>query len=198
MVNRVIRDDPSKGDMHNRQGLNFAALRDALWDYDMWPIYLIGLSWLIPNSPATTYLTLQLRSLGFTVFETNLLTVPAYTGFIISCLLFTWLSEKINQRFLLGLATQLWCIILLIVLVVLPVGAGPWARWITSTLLVAAPFIHPVIVAITSRNAGSVRTRTIASAFYNMMCQFSNIASSNVSLSLPTFIFLPSPFRTAS
>jgi hypothetical protein len=77
MVNRVIRDDPSKGDMHNRQGLNFAALRDALWDYDMWPIYLIGLSWLIPNSPATSYLTLQLRSLGFTVFESNLLTVPA-------------------------------------------------------------------------------------------------------------------------
>jgi hypothetical protein len=62
MVNRILRDDPSKGD-------------------HMWPIYIIGISWLIPNTPATAYLTLQLRSLRFGTFETNLLTVsyaPSY------------------------------------------------------------------------------------------------------------------------
>lgn len=35
MVNRVIRDDPSKGDMHNRQALSFKALWYSLTDYDM-------------------------------------------------------------------------------------------------------------------------------------------------------------------
>lgn len=185
MVNRVVRDDPSKGDMHNRQGLTLKLILYSFWDYDMWPIYLLGLSWLIPNSPAQSYLTLQLRSLGFSVFETNLLTVPAYVGFIISCLFFTWLSEKINQRLLLGVLTQLWCLVLLIALVVLPKHASAWARWSVSTLLVAAPFIHPVIVAITSRNAGTVRTRTVASAMYNMMCQTSSIISSNVRAALP-------------
>lgn len=75
MVNRVLRDDPSKGDMHNRQGLSIFMLWECLKDYHMWPIYLIGLSWTIPFTPVTSYLTLQLRSLGFGTFETNLLTV---------------------------------------------------------------------------------------------------------------------------
>lgn len=39
-----------------------------------------------------------------------------------------------------------------------------------------------VAVAMTSRNAGSVRTRTVGSALYNMCVQTSNIISSNVSL----------------
>jgi hypothetical protein len=37
-----------------------------------------------------------------------------------------------------------------------------------------------MIVAITSRNAGSVRTRTVASALYNMTVQTSNIIGANV------------------
>jgi hypothetical protein len=64
----------------------------------------------------------------------------------------------------------------------LPQKTLPWPRWAILTLLVASPSIHPVVVALTSRNAGSVRTRTIASALYNMSVQISNIAGSNVSL----------------
>jgi len=75
MVNRILRDDPSKGDMHNRQGLSLPMLWECLKDYHMWPIYLIGISWTIPVNPVSSYLTLQLRSLGFGTFETNLLTV---------------------------------------------------------------------------------------------------------------------------
>jgi hypothetical protein len=80
MVNRILRDDPSKGDMHNRQGLSFRMFGECLADYHMWPIYLLGLSWLIPSTPMTSYLTLQLRSLGFGTFETNLLTVSHVDG----------------------------------------------------------------------------------------------------------------------
>ena len=36
-------------------------------------------------------------------------------------------------------------------------------------------------VALTSRNSGSVRTRTVGSALYNMCVQTSNVFSSNVS-----------------
>lgn len=36
MVTRVIRDDPGKATMHNRQGLSLGLLWDALTDYDMW------------------------------------------------------------------------------------------------------------------------------------------------------------------
>jgi len=75
VVNRILRDDPSKGDMHNRQAISFRMFWDCIKDYHMWPIYLIGLSWLIPTNPMSAYITLNLKSLGFDTFQTNLLTV---------------------------------------------------------------------------------------------------------------------------
>lgn len=51
MVNRVLRDDPSKGDMHNRQALSWGMLWETLQDYHLWPVYLLGLSWLLPTIP---------------------------------------------------------------------------------------------------------------------------------------------------
>ncbi|KAL1960722.1 hypothetical protein VTO42DRAFT_6552 [Malbranchea cinnamomea] len=180
MVNRIIRDDPSKGDMHNRQAVTLKLLYQSFADYDMWPIYLLGLSWLIPTHPAASYLTLQMKSLGFDTFESNLLTIPAYTIFILQLLFWTWLSERVNQRFLLGAVAEVWNLIMLIAMTVLPEDASPWARWVLSTLLIGSPYLHAVVVAITSRNAGSVRTRTVASAVYNMCVQASSIVASNI------------------
>ncbi|KAG8739351.1 hypothetical protein FRC12_016350, partial [Ceratobasidium sp. 428] len=39
MVNRVLRDDPSKSDMHNRQGLTPKMIWQSLCDWHMWPLY---------------------------------------------------------------------------------------------------------------------------------------------------------------
>ena len=82
MANRILRDDPGKGDMHNRQALSWGAFKASIKDYHMWPIYLLGLSWNIPSSPTQGYIVLILRGVGFGVFETNLLTVPASVLFI--------------------------------------------------------------------------------------------------------------------
>ncbi|RDI89187.1 Methylthioribulose-1-phosphate dehydratase [Venturia inaequalis] len=180
MVNRVLRDDPSKGDMHNRQALTFGMFWECVTDYHMWPIYLIGLSWMIPNNPATSYLTLQLKANGFGTFRTNLLTIPAYVLFIIGLLFWTWVSEKINQRFLVGLASQIWALPLLIALEFIPGSTSAWTKWALSTLLVGSPYVHAILVSTTSRNAGSVRLRTVASAFYNMCVQTSSIIGSNI------------------
>jgi hypothetical protein len=182
-----LRDDPSKGDMHNREGLSVNEFWRCLTDWHMWPIYLIGLSWLIPNNPMQAYLTLQLRAVGFDTFKTNLLTIPAYALFIVQLLFWTWLSEKINQRFLVGLISQIWSLPLLFALAYIPKSTGPWAKWTLSVLLVGHPYAHAIIVAITSRNAGTVRTRTVASAFYNMCVQASSIVAQNVSFS-PTLL----------
>ncbi len=40
--------------------------------------------------------------------------------------------------------------------------------------------MHAILVALTSRNAGSVRTRTVGSSLYNMAVQASNIISSQI------------------
>ncbi|QQK46729.1 Major facilitator superfamily domain, general substrate transporter [Penicillium digitatum] len=43
IVKRVIRDDPSKGSMHNRQAVTPRRFWESIKDYHMWPIYAIGL-----------------------------------------------------------------------------------------------------------------------------------------------------------
>lgn len=181
MVNRILRDDPSKGDMHNRQAISWKNFRDCIGDYHMWPIYLLGLTWMLPSVPMTAYLTLTLKSAGYTTFQTNLLTIPAYVIFILGLLIVTWTSEKLNERFLLMTVSQWWPLPLLIALVALPIPRDHWVTWTLATLLYSPPYVHAILVAITSRNAGSVRTRTVASAIYNMAVQGSNVIGTNVS-----------------
>ena len=182
MVTRILRDDPGKATMHNRQGLSWKDFRAAITDYDLWPIYLIGLSWGMPQTPPAAYITLTCKALGFSTFETNLLTIPAYTLFILQLLFWTWVSEKINQRVLINLVTQFWTLPLLVALVALPpvFPNSNWAKWVISTLIVGYPYIHAILVALTSRNAGSVRTRTVGSSLYNMSVQMSSIFSSQI------------------
>ena len=127
-------------------------------------------------------MTLTLRQLGFDVFETNLLTIPASALFIIQLIFWTWVSEKINNRLLIVLVTQLWLMPLLIALDLIPLSATRWANYAVSALLIGYPYCHAILVAITSRNAGSVRTRTVGSALYNMFVQAGTVVASTVSL----------------
>jgi len=180
MVTRVIRDDPSKGTMHNREALSWTYLKESLLDYDMWPLYLIAFSFQIPTAPPTAYLTLILRNLGFGTFDTNLLTIPSSVLFILQMLLYAWFSEWINERILVCMGLQLYTLPLLIAIICLPQDMGQWVRYVLLTLLIGYPYIHPIQVALQSRNAGSVRTRTVASAVYNMFCQASSVVSSQI------------------
>jgi hypothetical protein len=182
--------------LFSRQGLTPKMLWECLKDYHMWPIYLIGLSWTIPVQPLTSYLTLQLKSLGFGTFETNLLTVwsliiisvtqansekiPAYVIFIVQLLFWTWVSEKVNDRFLVGLVSQIWPLPLLIALETLAPGVSHWTKYVLTIMVVGHPYVHAILVAVTSRNAGTVRTRTVATALYNMSVQLSTIIGQNI------------------
>ena len=102
LVNRILRDDPSKGDMNNRQAVNLKGIWKAIADYDLWPTYLVnlclqipllvlnltllqlGITAFIPFQPAANYLSLTLRTLGYTVFEANMLAVPGYFLFLVN------------------------------------------------------------------------------------------------------------------
>lgn len=84
VVNRVLRDDPSKGDMHNRQAITPFRLWEALKDFDLWPIYLLGFLVFIPPSPVSYYITLTLTNMGFSTFNTNLLQIPSVSCFTYS------------------------------------------------------------------------------------------------------------------
>jgi len=71
VVNRVLRDDPGKGDMNNRAGLSIRDLWDATRDVDLWPLYFIGVVFMIPQSTPDQYITLTLRSLGYDQVSTR-------------------------------------------------------------------------------------------------------------------------------
>lgn len=186
----MLRDDPTKSSMHNREGLTPRMIFGALTDWRMWPIYCLGLvhmskpvllwsskskshifSAVVPTGPPQTYLTLSLRHLGFSTTETNLLSIPS-TVIGLCMLLFTaYLSELINSRVTATIILQLWALPLLIALYTFNSQTSQWVYYAVVTLITGFPYVHPIQVAWASRNSYSVRTRTVSASVYNMFVQ---------------------------
>ncbi|KAI5924220.1 major facilitator superfamily domain-containing protein [Camillea tinctor] len=181
MVNRVIRDDPSKGTMHNRQPITPKLLWRSLTDIDLWPLYFIGLTFNIPTLSPQQYLSLSLRGLGFDTFQTNLLSIPYLVLKIFNMLALSTLAEYTGQLAACASIFQFWCLPFLIYLrVVDTTSASKWLTWAMISLLLAAPLAHPVQVGWISRNSNTVRSRAVGAALYNMFLQAGVIISSNI------------------
>jgi hypothetical protein len=187
VANRVLRDDPSKGDMHNRQAITPTRLWGAIKDYHMWPIYLIGVVAYIPQSPVSSYITLTLRSAGFNKFNTNLLTIPASVFHIFNLLLITWVSSRLNQWSLVAMFQAIWTLPCLLALRFWPgVITNAWGTYAVVTVLLSYPYCHgsytqlsfiicrilipsiAIVVAWASRNANNVGNRSVSAALYNV------------------------------
>ncbi|GKZ30874.1 hypothetical protein AbraIFM66950_010563 [Aspergillus brasiliensis] len=180
IVNRVLRDDPSKGDMHNRQALSLGMLWKSLKDYDLWPIYIIGIMFEIPTSPPKSYLTLSLKAIGFSTFQTTLLSIPVTVFAAINLVLVALLSEFFGQISIVCLLTQLWSLPLLIVLYTSAGSLSNWGLYAVSFILLGWPNPQAAQVSWCSRLSNSVRTRAVSAAVFNIMIQLSGIASSNI------------------
>jgi len=181
MVNRIIREDPSKGTMHNRQPVTPKLLWQSLKDYDLWPLYIIGLVFQLPTTPPTQYLTLSLRGLGFGTFETNLLSIPYTVFHIVTLLVITYLAEVWGELAITSMFGQIWTLPFLIWLNVANSStANKWVVWAIISLLLANPYSHAIQVGWCSRNSNTVRSRTVSAAMYNMFCQAGGIVASNI------------------
>lgn len=181
IVNRILRDDPSKGDMHNRQPIGLKLLWYSISDYDLWPLYIIGLLAYIPLNTPAAYMTLTLRKLGFNPFNTNLLTIPYNVVHFVFMIALTWATERFNQRALLSLFQPIWVIIFV---GVLRWWGGllkdVWGTYAVITVLLSAPYIHAILVGWCSTNSNTVRSRTVSAALYNMFVQTGSIVASNI------------------
>ncbi|TVY70435.1 putative transporter [Fusarium oxysporum f. sp. cubense] len=180
MVNRLLRDDPSKGDMNNREAVNLSKLWKAVKDWEQWPLYIIGLMVYIPPAPFNTYLSFILRQIGFSVFEANLLAIPSQFLYAVNLLIITWLSERVKERGMLSSLSNIWIFPWVLALVVLPGDISPWVRYALITGLLSYPYCHAILVGWNAKNSNSVRTRAISAALYNMFVQTGNIAASNI------------------
>ncbi|KAH6681181.1 allantoate permease [Plectosphaerella plurivora] len=180
LVNRLLRDDPSKGDMNNRQGVGGKKLWLAVKDWEQWPLYLIGLTTYIPPSPPNTYLSFILRQLGFSVFNANLLAMPSQFLFAVNLLIVSYVSERVKERAITSSTSNIWIFAWLVPLVVLPASANPWVRYALLTGLLSYPYCHAILVGWNAKNSNSVRTRAVSAALYNMFVQSGNIVASNI------------------
>ncbi|GKT57560.1 major facilitator superfamily transporter [Colletotrichum tofieldiae] len=180
IVNSVIRDDPQKGGMYNRQGLSVRQIWECSKDYDMWPLYALGLLFGLPKYPVNQYLTLSLRDLDFNVIQSNLLSIPNIVGSSITMLLITAVSELLNNRSFVAMAEDAWLLPCFVALIALPDPIGPWVYFAIATVLLSFPYTHPIQVAWTSRNAGSVQNRTVSASLYNMWVQVSGMIGANI------------------
>lgn len=181
MVNRIIREDPSKSSMHNREPISLQLLWQSVTDYDLWPLYLLGLNFETPLTTPQQYLTLNLRGFGFSTLTTNLLVVPSQVGHIITMLLFAYFAEVVGQLWLFGLLAQFWILPMLTIIYTHDLNAmNPWQAWGILSVLLACPNVHAIQVGWNSRNSNSVRSRTVSAALYNMSVQTSGIIASQI------------------
>ncbi|KIK70542.1 hypothetical protein GYMLUDRAFT_32584 [Collybiopsis luxurians FD-317 M1] len=180
IVNRILRDDPSKSDMHNREGLSIAAIWKAVRDWRMWPIYLLGLTHMMPVGPPQNYLTLSLRHLGFNTTQSNLLSIPSSVLGLLMLLFCVFLSEIINSRVFATIILQIWALPLLIALYTFNAQTSQWVYFAVVTLITGFPYVHPIQVGWASRNSNSVRTRTISASVYNMFVQAGAVVYANI------------------
>ncbi|KAG2130499.1 allantoate permease [Suillus cothurnatus] len=157
IVNRVLRDDPTKGDMHNREGLTLRRLWLAICDYDLWPIYIL-----------------------FSTFDTNLLTIPYQALGIVTMFLITLISEFVNERSIVSMMEDVWTLPFLVALYALPSSPNPWIFFAVVTGLLSYPYTHAIQVGWCSRNAGAVASRTVNASLYNMFVQLSGIVSAQI------------------
>ncbi|KAF9245699.1 major facilitator superfamily domain-containing protein [Melanogaster broomeanus] len=174
MVNRVLRDDPTKSDMHNREGLTLSMVWETIRDWRMWPLYILGIVHM------STYLTLTLRNLGFTTTQSNLLTLPSTVLGLSNLLITSYVAERIQSRVLGSLVLQIWALPLLIALRSFGLSTSQWDYYVVVTLITGFPYVHPIQVAWASRNSGSVKTRTMSASVYNMFVQAGAIVYANI------------------
>ncbi|KAL2784326.1 major facilitator superfamily domain-containing protein [Aspergillus keveii] len=180
LVNRLLRDDPTKGDMNNRQPVGLKDLWRAISNVDVWPIYILGITAWIPFQPVANYLSLILRGMNYTVLESNLLAIPGYALFAINVLVAGWLSEKFKERSLVASLSNVWMLPFFIALVCIPDSSSPWVRYAMLTGINGIPYTHSILVGMTSANAKNVGMRAVSTAIYNMCYQIGSIVAVNV------------------
>jgi len=181
IINRVIREDPTKSGMYNRQPITPKLLWKSVKDYDLWPLYILGLMFQIPETTPSQYLTQTLKGLGFGTFKTNLLVIPSTVAHMITMMALTYIAEIWGELTFTPMIGQIWAFPFLVYIYMVDITKiHKWTAFGIMTLLLSYPSAHPIQVAWNSRNSNAVRSRTVSAAFYNMYVQASRIIASNV------------------
>ncbi|KAK6812497.1 hypothetical protein RU639_011745 [Aspergillus parasiticus] len=180
MINRLLRDDPSKGLTNIHESATLSDVLRAWGDKSMWGLYLIGLVAYIPQSPVQSYLSLTLKRIGFSTFDSNMLSIPSAVLQIILMLALSKSSEYFGERSFHCLVGEFWSLPLLAAMLALPDGGREWGRFTITTLISGYPYFHPIVSAWISENTFDVKKRAITAATYNVIVQVGSVISSQI------------------
>lgn len=180
LVNRILRDDPSKGDMNNRQPVSLKEIWLTLSDYDIWPILIQGILAFIPFQPVTNYITLILREMGYSTFMSNILAIPGQAWFLVNLPLLVLLSRYTKEKSICVAISNIFILPFIIALVVLPNNTNNWVKYVLLTGILSQPYAHAILAAWVSQSANSVRARAVGTSLYNMSYQVGSIIATQI------------------
>ncbi|KAM0696106.1 hypothetical protein Q7P36_004589 [Cladosporium allicinum] len=180
MVNRILRDDPAKGITALKEPATFRDIINTWKDKSMWGLYFIGLVAYIPASPVQAYLSLTLKRIGFSKFDSNMLSIPSAVLQIILMLALAFSSNHFMERTWHCIIGEFWCLPLLVALLTLPAGGHEWGRFTITTMISGYPYFHPIVSAWISENSFDVKKRAITAATYNVIVQVGSVISSQL------------------
>lgn len=181
LVNRVLRDDPSKGDMHNREALTLKMVWQSIADYDLWPVYVCRLLTDIIGTPVSKYQAILYRSQGFSTLTTNLLMIPPNILTIITLISTVHLAKWSRQFAYVYSLSALWWIPCLAAMRWWPgFLKNVWGSYILIFVGLGAPPDWPLSISWVGANSYSVRTRTVSGALVNISSQLASIIGSNI------------------
>ena len=171
MINRLLRDDPAKGLTALKEPVTGRDIIDTWKDSSMWGLYFVGLVAYIPATPVQGYLSLTLKRIGFSTFDSNMLSIPSAVLQIILMLALARSSETSEERTFHCFFGEFWIMPLLVALITLPAGGYEWGRFSLTTLISGYPYFHPIVSAWISENTFDVKKRAITAATYNVIVQ---------------------------
>lgn len=167
----------------------------------MWGLYFIGLVAYIPATPVQAYLSLTLKRIGYSTFDSNMLSIPSAVMQIILMLLLAKSSEYFAERTWHCFFGEFWVLPLLAALLALPSGGRNWSRFTLTTMISGCeypafdsialaratdklgedPYFHPIVSAWISENSFDVKKRAITAATYNVIVQIGSVIGSRKS-----------------
>ncbi len=132
---RILRDDPAKGLTALEEPLRWPDFKRAWTDPSMWGLYFIGLVAYIPATPVQGYLSITLKTLGFSTFDSNMLSAVSAAIQVITMLCLAKSSEWTGERTFHAFFGELWVLPLLAALLGLPAHGHLWTRFTLTTLI---------------------------------------------------------------
>jgi hypothetical protein len=142
------------------------------------------------------YLSLTLKRIGFSTFDSNMLSIPSAVLQIILMLALAFSSNHFMERTFHCIIGEFWVLPLLIALIGLPGGGHNWSRFTITTMIsgckssrlspiqsrvlimITDPYFHPIVSAWISENTFDVKKRAITAATYNVIVQIGSVISS--------------------